>query len=144
MNLSQVPTQAVLIGAIAGAAAAVYAPFFAVAYARITNDYDMGAPRAMFDKLPAYGQRATWAHQNGWESFVLFTAAALMAYVTGQDGESIKIAAIGYVVARFLYALFYILNVPVLRSLMFALGTSAIFTLMSASITSSFALVNWS
>jgi uncharacterized MAPEG superfamily protein len=141
MNLSQVPTQTVLIGAIAGAAAAVYFPFLAVAYARVTHDYDMGAPRAMFDKLPAYGQRATWAHQNGWESFVLFTAAALMAYVTGQDGDTLKLAALGYVLARFLYGLFYILNVPILRSLMFALGTSAIFTLMAASITSSLALI---
>jgi len=33
----------------------------------------------MFDKLPPYAQRATWAHQNSFEAFIMILAAALMA-----------------------------------------------------------------
>ena len=68
----------------------------------------MAAPRAMFDKLPPYAQRATWAHQNSFENFMVFSAAALMAYVTGVNSQTSLFAAIAFVVARLLYSIFYI------------------------------------
>ncbi|MFL0736458.1 MAG: MAPEG family protein, partial [Prochlorococcus sp.] len=40
---------------------------------------DMAAPRAMFERLPAWGQRASWAHQNSFEAFSLHAPAALLA-----------------------------------------------------------------
>lgn len=132
-TLEQLSTS-VLLYAIAVAAALVYLPFLVVAYARLQAGYDMTAPRAMFDKLPAFAQRATWAHQNSFESFGLFAAAALMAYVTGQDSTVVVIVAIAYLVARLLYSVFYILNVPLLRSLMFAIGSTSIATLMIMSL----------
>lgn len=118
-----------LLVAIALAAFLVYLPFMAVGYARMKTGYDVSAPRAMLDRLPPYGQRATWAHENGFESFVQFAPAALMAYITGQDSSLALGAAIGYLVARTLYPVFYILDIPVLRSLMFATGSLATLTL---------------
>jgi uncharacterized MAPEG superfamily protein len=134
MLLSQFSISAVLLIAIAAAAALVYAPFLAVGLARVTSGYDVNAPRAMFDRLPEWGKRATWAHQNGWESFLLFTAAALMAYVSGVNSDTVRWAVLVYLVARLLFSVFYIANIGLLRSAMFAIGTSAIFTLMSESI----------
>jgi uncharacterized MAPEG superfamily protein len=134
MLLSQFSISAVLLMAIAAAAALVYAPFMAVGFARMSAGYDMNAPRAMFDRLPEWGKRATWAHQNSWESFLLFTAAALMAYVSGVSSDTVRWAVVAYLVARLLFSVFYILNVAPLRSLMFAVGSTAIFTLMSESI----------
>jgi uncharacterized MAPEG superfamily protein len=90
----------------------------------------------MFDKLPPYGQRATWAHQNSFESFTLFAAAALMAYVTGQNSSLAIGAAIAYIIARLFYSIFYIFNIPVARSLMFAIGSVCIGTLFVLSILS--------
>jgi len=78
----------------------------------------------MFERLPAYAQRATWAHQNSFETFMLFSAAALMAFVTGVDSEAAGLAAIAFPVARLLFSVFYILNVPLGRSLMFAISSS--------------------
>jgi uncharacterized MAPEG superfamily protein len=72
-------------------------------------------PRAMFDKLPPYAQRSTWAHQNTFEAFMVFAAAALMAYVTGVNSSTGQLAAIAFLVARLLYSVFYILNIPLLR-----------------------------
>lgn len=125
---------ATLLYCIAVASVLVYLPFLVVAYGRVQVGYDMAAPRALFDQLPAYAQRATWAHQNSFESFMLFAAAALMAYVTQVDSPLAMGAALFYVVARFFYSLFYILNLPVLRSLMFAIGSTGIAILMVLSL----------
>lgn len=132
--LEQLPVQPTLIYSIAIAAVLVYAPFLLVALGRLQVGYDMAAPRAMFDKLPAYAQRATWAHQNSFESFGLFAAAALMAYVTQVNSPLAVTAAIVYLVARSLYSAFYILSVPLLRSLAFAVGSLCIGSLMVLSI----------
>ena len=118
------PVSVILLDSIAAAAALVYAPFLVVALARLQLGYDSSAPRAMFDRLPAYAQRATWAHQNSFETFMLFSAAALMAFVTGVDSEAAGWAAIAFPVARLLFSVFYILNVPLGRSLMFAISSS--------------------
>ncbi|MCG8363886.1 MAG: MAPEG family protein [Pseudanabaenales cyanobacterium] len=121
-----------LLLCIAIAALLVYFPFLAVGYGRFKVGYDRSAPRAMLDQLPPYARRATWAHQNSFESFIVFAPAALMAYMTGQDSWLALGAAIAYVIARLLYPVFYILDIPSWRSLMFgigSLGTTLLFVL---------------
>jgi uncharacterized MAPEG superfamily protein len=118
-----------LLCAIAVAVFLVYVPFVAVAIARFQLGYDRSAPRAMFEQLPPYAQRATWAHQNGFESLIQFAPAALMAYATGLDSSLALGAAVAHVVARLFYGLFYILDWPNLRSLMYAIGSLGTFTL---------------
>ncbi|MBD2501352.1 MAPEG family protein [Anabaena azotica] len=124
----------ILLYSIAAAAVLIYLPFLVVGYARARVGYDVSAPRAMFDKLPPYGQRATWAHQNSFEAFMVFSAAALMAYVTGVTSVTAVWAAIAFVVARLLYSIFYIVNIPLLRSLMFAIASASSATLYILSI----------
>jgi len=132
--LQQLSVSATLLYAIAAAAALVYLPFLVVALGRVKVGYDPATPRALFDKLPDYAKRATWAHQNSFESFALFAAAALMAYVTKVDNPLAVQVAIAYVVARFFFSVFYILNVAVLRSLMFGIGTTGSIILMGLSL----------
>jgi uncharacterized MAPEG superfamily protein len=124
----------IFLYSIAAAAVLIYLPFLVVGYGRFTVGYDTSAPRAMFDKLPPYAQRATWAHQNSFETFMVFAIAALMAYVTGVNSPTAFYAAIAFVVARLLYSIFYILNIPIMRSLMFAIGSLSSFTLIALSI----------
>ncbi|MGB7443090.1 MAG: MAPEG family protein [Coleofasciculaceae cyanobacterium] len=133
MNLTD---SAILLYCIAAAAALIYLPFLVVGYARVQVGLDMSAPRAMFDKLPAYGKRATWAHQNAFETFIIFVAAALMAYVTGQNSALAGGAAITFVIARLLYSVFYIINIPLARSLMFGIGSLCCLTLFTLSLLS--------
>lgn len=127
--LTSLPTPGILLCCVAISAVLVYAPFMAVGVARLQAGYDYSAPRAMFEKLPSYAQRATWAHQNCFEALTLFAPAGIMAYVTGQNSALALTAAIAHVIARFLYSVFYILDVPVLRSAMFAVGGAGTFTL---------------
>jgi uncharacterized MAPEG superfamily protein len=112
----------VFLYSIVAATALIYVPFLVVGYARFSIGYDISAPRTMFDKLPPYAQRATWAHQNSFETFMVFSVAAMMAYVTGVSSPWAVVAAIAFIVARLLYSIFYILNIPILRSFMFAIG----------------------
>ncbi len=123
MNLSQLPASTVFLYCIVAAAILIYLPFLVVGYARVQVGYDIAAPRAMFDKLPPYAQRATWAHQNSFEAFTIFAPAALMAYVTGINSNLAVGAAIAFVIARLFYSVFYIANIPIGRSLMFAVGS---------------------
>jgi uncharacterized MAPEG superfamily protein len=123
MDFSQLPASVVFLYCIVAAVILIYLPFLVVGYARVKVGYDIAAPRAMFDKLPPYAQRATWAHQNSFEAFMIFAAAALMAYVTGVNSNLAVGAAIAFVVVRFLYSVFYIANIPIGRSLMFAIGS---------------------
>ncbi len=133
--LSQLPVSVILLYSIAAAALLIYLPFLLVAYARVRIGYEaLATPRAMFDKLPPYAQRATWAHQNSLEAFMLFATAALMAYITGVNYTTATVAAIAFVVARLLYSIFYILNIPLLRSLMFAIASLSSATLIISSI----------
>jgi uncharacterized MAPEG superfamily protein len=125
---------AIFLYSIVAAVALIYLPFLVVGYARARVGYDTSAPRAMFDKLPPYAQRATWAHQNSFEAFMIFSSAALMAYVTKVNSKEAVYAAIAYLVARLLYSVFYILNIPLLRSLMFAIGSLSYATLFYFSI----------
>ena len=125
----------IFLYSIAAAAVLIYVPFLPVAYARVQiGDEMLSTPRAMFDKLPPYAQRATWAHQNSFETFMIFATAALMAYITGVNSSTAQIAAIAFVVARLLHSIFYILNIPLLRSLMFAIGILGCATLFFLSI----------
>ncbi|WP_178381521.1 MAPEG family protein [[Phormidium ambiguum] IAM M-71] len=120
---------------IAGAIVLVYVPFLLVAYARVNLGTEaLATPRAIVDKLPAFAQRATWAHQNGFESLMIFVPAALMAYITGVSSTLAVFAGLTYLVARLLYSVFYILNVPLLRSLMFAIATLCSGTLIVLSL----------
>jgi len=123
MNFSQLPASVVFLYCIVAAVILIYLPFLVVGYARVKVGYDIAAPRAMFDKLPPYAQRATWAHQNSFEAFIIFAAAALMAYVTGVNSNLAIGAAIAFVIARFLYSVFYVADIPIGRSLMFAIGS---------------------
>lgn len=137
--LEFLPGSAYLLYSIVAAGVLVYLPFLVVGYGRFQAGYDTTAPRAMLDKLPPYAQRATWAHQNAFEAFALFSVAALMAFITQQDSTLAIAAAIAHVIARLFYPLFYILNIPILRSLMFgigSLGTGVLFALSLISVSS--------
>ncbi|MEO0770347.1 MAG: MAPEG family protein [Cyanobacteria bacterium J06649_4] len=123
----------VLLCSIVAAAALIYFPYLAVAAGRFQVGYEMGAPRGMFDKLPDYAQRATWAHENSWESFTLYAPATIMAFVSGVPAEQVLGSVVIYLITRVTYSLFYILNVPILRSLSWAFSISSIVSLFVAS-----------
>ncbi|MDR9402555.1 MAG: MAPEG family protein [Halothece sp. Uz-M2-17] len=125
---------ALLLYSLAGGAILIYFPYLIVVWGRLQIGYDYQAPRAMFDKLPPYAKRATWAHQNAFESFTFYAPAAIMAYVTAVDSQFALWASMAYLVGRFFYPIFYIANIAPARSLMFGLGSFSSLILYGLSI----------
>ena len=87
---------------------------------------DMAAPRAMFDRYPAWGKRASWAHQNSFEAFSLHAPAALLALIaalqTGALPATAVVAAFAHPVLRLAYIAAYVGNLPPARGLCWASG----------------------
>ena len=87
---------------------------------------DMAAPRAMFERYPAWGKRASWAHQNSFEAFTLHAPAALLALMAVMNGASLPssavIAAFAQPALRLAYIAAYVGNVPPARGLCWASG----------------------
>ena len=83
---------------------------------------NMSAPRALFDKLPDFGKRAVWCHQNCWESISIHAPACLLCLIVLPDSNLSLIAAWTHPVLRFLYIWAYVFNIPVARGLLWASG----------------------
>jgi uncharacterized MAPEG superfamily protein len=126
-------TPVLLLGSIAAASALIYLPLVLVAIGRAQIGMEaIATPRAVVDKLSPPAQRATWAHANGFETFSVYAAAALVAYVTGVQSPEAGWAAIAFVAARTFYPLFYIANIPAGRALCFVIGSICTFNLFVA------------
>jgi uncharacterized MAPEG superfamily protein len=79
--------------------------------------YDNRDVRGWQGRLAGLPYRANAAHLNSFESFPLFAASVLAALATGADAGRVNILAIGYVVLRLVYGAVYLMNLAVLRSL---------------------------
>ena len=126
----------ILLYSLPIAAFLIYLPYMVVATERVKLAQSMedpmeafGRPRFYTSKLPDYAQRANWAHQNSFESFIIYAPAAVIAYITGQESTAALLTVVAYLIARLLFSVFYILNVAPLRSLMFGIGSISIFSL---------------
>jgi uncharacterized MAPEG superfamily protein len=109
--------------ALLAAAGVVVASLVPLGAARSQADFtvaDLGAPRAMFERLPAWGKRATWAHQNSFEAFTLFAPACLLALASGVHGTMPTGLALAWPALRLVYIGAYVANQPPLRSLCWA------------------------
>jgi len=105
------------------AAGVVVASLVPLGAARSQADFtiaDLAAPRAMAERLPEWGKRANWAHQNGFEAFTLFAPAALLCLVAHVSAPAAIAAALIHPALRLAYIGAYVANQPPLRSLCWA------------------------
>ncbi len=84
--------------------------------------YDNNHPRAQQAHLEGFGARAVAAHQNSFESLLVFATAALTALATGHTGPTIQILALVYIVSRCVYHCLYLMNLATLRSTVWFVG----------------------
>lgn len=109
-------------------------PFLAkipVAYAMQKLDgYDNNHPRAQQGKLTGFGARALAAHQNAFESLIIFAPAVLLAIATQHTGSTVVTLAIVHVCARVGYNLLYLIDIDKLRSIVWAVATISSFSII--------------
>lgn len=92
--------------------------------------YNNNHPREQQSKLTGFGARALAAHQNAFESFIIFAPAVLIAIATQHTGENIALLAIVHVCARVLYNIFYLMDIDKLRSLVWFIATISSFSII--------------
>ena len=105
--------------------AVVLVSIIPLTWGRIQAGYsieNMSAPRAFFDKLPEFGKRAVWCHQNCWESISLHAPACLFCLITVPDSNISMLSALSHPVLRLLYIFAYVFNIPTARGLCWAIG----------------------
>ena len=102
-----------------------------VAYAMAKlGGYNNNHPREQQSQLTGFGARALAAHQNAFESVILFAPAVILALATDNTQQTIVVLAIVHVIARVLYNIFYLLNIGLLRSIVWAIATLCSFTIV--------------
>lgn len=92
--------------------------------------YDNNHPREQQSKLTGFGARALAAHQNAFESLIIFAPAVLVAIVTNTVTETVQLLAVVHVCARVLYNALYLMDIGVLRSLVWAVATISSFAII--------------
>ncbi|MFT6194645.1 MAG: putative MAPEG superfamily protein [Cognaticolwellia sp.] len=92
--------------------------------------YNNNHPRDQQAKLTGFGARAFAAHQNAFESLLIFSPAVLLAIATQNTSAFIEQLAIAHIVARVLYNIAYLMNIGVIRSLIWGVGIISSFTII--------------
>lgn len=95
-----------------------YAIKFPLGYAmsQASGGYNNNYPREQQAKLQGFGARVLGAHQNSFESLIIFSTAVLTAIATNHVTGKVEYLAIAYIVFRVLYTACYMLNWANLRS----------------------------
>lgn len=83
---------------------------------------DNANPRGQAALLDGAGARAYAAQANSWEALSTFAVFVFIAHLAGADPGLSATAAIIFVVARVLHAVFYISGLSTLRSTSFMVG----------------------
>jgi uncharacterized MAPEG superfamily protein len=102
-----------------------------VAYAMSKlGGYDNQHPREQQSHLQGFGARALAAHQNAFESLIIFAPAVLLAITTQHTGTNIGIFAIVHVCSRVLYNALYLANIDKFRTVVWSIATLSSFIII--------------
>lgn len=105
---------------------AVILPYLAkipVAYAmNQLGGYDNNHPRAQQSQLQGFGARALAAHQNSFESLIIFSTAILAALATHTITTTVEFFAVLHIIARVIYHILYLKNLATFRSIVWGVG----------------------
>ncbi len=97
-------------------------PYLWVILAKAGTNYDNAAPRPQLERAEGYRKRAFWAQLNAFEAFPPFAAAVIIAQLQHVAQGTVDVMASCFIAARILHAIFYLLNLSYLRSLVWATG----------------------
>ena len=79
-------------------------------------------PRTQAAQFEGVGARVYAAQQNAWEALAVFAAAVIVAHLAGADTGQSATAAMLFIGARALHAVFYAMDLAPLRTLAFVVG----------------------
>lgn len=95
-----------------------------------SGGYNNHYPREQQARLTGFGARAMAAHQNSFESLIVFSTAVLANLATDNVNPMIEQLAIAYIVLRVVYYFMYWYNLATLRSTVWFLGLLCSLTML--------------
>ncbi|NOI77258.1 MAPEG family protein [Vibrio coralliilyticus] len=121
----------ILIVCLIGAALLPYLAKIPVAIAmHQAGGYDNHHPREQQARLKGWGARAMAAHQNAFESLLIFAIAILLAVSTSTVHDTVQLLAMTHIGLRVVYHILYLLNIGVWRSVAWAIAIGCSFAIM--------------
>lgn len=103
--------------------AAALLPYLTIFFAKAgAKGFDNHQPREWYKSFEGYRQRALWAQQNSFEIFPLFATAVIIAHLAGATQAWVDALAIAFVASRVAYAVCYIADLALARSLVWTVG----------------------
>jgi len=110
-------------------------PYLLIGVAKVgVRGFDNRRPRDWYEKTSGFRRRAVWAQQNSFEIFPLFAAAVIIAHLAGAAQATIDGLAIGFIASRIAYAISYLADLHLLRSLVWTAGIACCFALFIVSV----------
>ena len=107
-------------------------PFLLAMLAKALGGFGMADnshPREAVAKFTGRAARAHAAQQNSFESLPVFLASVIVAMLFFVPQIVVNYLAVMYVALRLIYAIAYIVNLPTLRSIIWALSMACCFML---------------
>ncbi|SUD92181.1 MAPEG family protein [Psychrobacter phenylpyruvicus] len=107
-------------------------PFLLAMLAKALGGFSMADnshPREVVAKFSGRAARAHAAQQNSFESLPIFLASVIVAMLFFVPQIVVNYLAVMYVALRLIYAIAYIVNLPTLRSIIWALSMACCFML---------------
>jgi len=113
---------------------AIILPYFFAALAKSGKGFNNSTPREYLDGLKGWRKRAHWAQLNTFEALPGFFAAVIIAQQLEAPQIAIDNLAIGFVIMRVLYGVFYIINRAAIRTLCWTISLGCVLSLLIVSI----------
>ena len=99
-----------------------------------SSTYDNNYPRAQASNLTGFAARAWAAHQNGFESLLVFGVAVLSAIVTHHVTAVVEWLAVIHILARCIYYGLYWMDLASPRTMVWAVGYLSAMAILGISI----------
>jgi uncharacterized MAPEG superfamily protein len=102
---------------------AIFIPLLCAGYAKFSRKgYNNSSPREYLEKLDGKARRANYAQMNSFEAFAPFATGVIVAHQLHAPQDLLNTLALSFITARILYVIFYIIDRPSARSLVWCLG----------------------
>jgi len=104
-------------------------PYIFTVLAKTDSRFNNQDPRKYLDEVSGWRRRANCTQLNSFESGPAFGIAVIIAHLTHVYQPSLDNMALAFVGARCLYAICYLFNKPLLRTLFWAVGFGCMISL---------------
>ena len=102
-------------------------PYFFTTLAKYSKHFDNHDPRGYLQKVTGWRKRADYVQLNSFESTPAFGIAVIIAHLAHAPQPILDKLAVVFVFSRLIYAICYLCDKDLLRTLFWAIGMICVF-----------------